>query len=420
LDDDDQFIVDGEGSDLIRIRIIGGQNNDVYTIENGKKIRVYDHLNKPNTIAKRGGASFRLGDIYSNNIYDFEKYIKRVNTMFPSVASNADDGYMIGLKDTFIIRGFKDMPFHQKHIFGAQYFVSTQGFDVSYLGEIANTFGRWNLVVGGRFASENFTQNFFGFGNETINLDDAVDLNYNRVRSGILKGMIGVVKNGHFGSKLSLTGSVEHIEIEPTKGRFVTSLFQFMPSVFETKTFGIADVTYSFSGYDNPVFPTRGMFFNVSAGATSNLEDTDSTFGYVKPSVEFYNSLIRSRKLVLKTMAQGQFNIGDNFEFYQAAVLGSDTGLRGFREQRFSGNSAVAFGADLRLSLLKFKTGLVPFELGVFGGYDYGRVWVEGEDSNIWHDSMGGGLLVNAVDTLTGSLSVFNSDDGLRIALALG
>lgn len=420
LDDDDQFIVDGEGSDLIRIRIIGGQNNDVYTIENGRKIRVYDHLNKPNTIVKRGGATFRFRDIYSNNIYDFDKYIKRVNTVFPSVASNADDGYMVGLKDTFIVRGFKDAPFHQKHVFGAQYFVSTQGFNVSYLGEIANTFGRWNLVVGGRFASENFTQNFFGFGNETVNLDDAVDLNYNRVRSGILKGTLGVVKNGHFGSKLAITASVEQIEIEPTPGRFITTLFQNMPESFESKTFGIADVNYSFSGYDNPVFPTRGMFFNVNAGASGNLEDTDRIFGYVKPSVEFYNALIRSRKLVLKTMAQGQFNIGDDFEFYQAAVLGADTGLRGFREQRFSGNSALAFGADLRLSLLKFKTGLVPFELGIFGGYDYGRVWVDNEDSNTWHDSVGGGLLVNAVDTLSGNLSVFNSDDGLRIAFGFG
>jgi hypothetical protein len=420
LDDDDQFIVDGAGRNHTRIRIIGGQNNDVYTIENGKKVRIYDHLNKPNTVAKRGGATFRFRDIYSNNIYDFEKYIKRVNTIFPSVASNADDGYMVGLKDTFIVKGFKDSPYHQKHIFGAQYFVSTQGFNFEYNGEIANTFGTWNLTVGGRFASENYTQNFFGLGNETVNLDDAVDLNYNRVRSGIISGKIGVIKNGHFGSKLAISGSVERVEIEPTQGRFITDVFQFMPSVFEDKTFGVVDVTYSFSGYDNLVFPTRGMFFDVNAGAKGNLEDTNRTFGYVKPSVAFYNALIRSRKLVLKTMAQGQFNIGDDFEFYQAAVLGASNGLRGYRDQRFSGNSAIAFGADLRLSLLKFKTGLVPIELGIYGGYDYGRVWVEGEDSDLWHDSAGGGLLINAVDTLSGSLSVFNSDDGLRIAFGFG
>ena len=420
LDDDDQFIVDGKGSNLTRIRIIGGQNNDVYTIENGKKVRIYDHLNEPNTVAKRGGATFRFRDIYSNNIYDFEKYIKRVNTIFPSVASNADDGYMIGLKDTFVIMGFKDSPFHQKHIFGAQYFVSTQGFNFVYDGEIANTFGRWSLIVGGRLASDNYTQNFFGLGNETVNLDDAVDLNYNRVRSGIMSGKIGVVKNGHFGSKITISGSVERVDVDATEDRFITDLFQFTPSVFEDKTFGKVDVTYSFSGYDKPVFPTRGMFFEANAGASSNLEDTNRTFGYVKPSVAFYNSLIPSRKLVLKTMAQGQFNIGDDFEFYQAATLGGDNGLRGFREQRFSGNSAVAFGADLRLSLLKFKTGLVPLELGVYGGYDYGRVWVDGEDSDLWHDSVGGGLLINAVDTLSGSLSFFNSDDGLRIAFGFG
>ena len=80
----------------------------------------------------------------------------------------------------------------------------------------------------------------------------------------------------------------------------------------------------------------------------------------------------------------------------------------------------MALSADLRLQLAKFKTGLLPLKLGVFGGYDIGRVWLDGEDSNTWHDSVGGGLLLTAVDAISGQFGLFNSDDGLRFSFGFG
>ncbi len=151
-----------------------------------------------------------------------------------------------------------------------------------------------------------------------------------------------------------------------------------------------------------------------------NLKDSERTFGYIQPSLEFYNAITRDRKLVLRSQVQGQFNIGDAFEFYQAAVLGANTGLRGYRTERFSGESALAFSADLRYSLFKFNTGLLPLKLNVFGGYDYGRVWLDGENSNTWHDSVGGGIIINAIDTLSGQFGLFNSDDGMRFSFGFG
>ena len=49
--------------------------------------------------------------------------------------------------------------------------------------------------------------------------------------------------------------------------------------------------------------------------------------------------------------------------------------------------------ADLRLYLSRFFLAL-PGEWGVFGFSDAGRVWVNGEDSNTWHTSYGGGIWV--------------------------
>jgi hypothetical protein len=420
LDDDDHFLVNGKGSNPVFVRIIGGQNNDVYTIENGNKIKVHEHKGKPNTIVKKSGASVRRTDSYEINTYDYEKLISRSNNIIPSIGANPDDGLRIGITDTYTIRGFKTNPFHQKHSVGAQYYFATQGFDMKYQGEFASVFGNWNLLIGGRFTSENYTRNFFGFGNNSVNNDSERDFDYNRVKTGYLSGKIGVVKRGEYGGSFALTLGVDNIEVEATDGRFVSEFFMNMPSVFESKTFAVTELTYTYESYDKDANPTRGMLFGFQGGITSNTDDSKRTFGHIKPRLFFYNSLSRDRKLVLKTMVQGQFNLGKDYEFYQAAVLGADSGLRGYRTQRFSGQSALAFGGDLRYSFRKFKTGLLPVQLGIFGGYDIGRVWAEGENSNIWHDDYGGGIILNAVDSLTGELGVFNSDDGIRISFGFG
>ena len=422
LDDDDEFVVKGKGSDPVFIRIMGGQNNDVYSFDNGRAIKVHDSRTKPNTIAKKGGGSFRFRDDYDINTYDYEKLINRSNSIIPFIGVNPDDGVKVVLTDVYTIAGFKNNPFHQKHTFGGSYYFATEGFDLGYSGEFAGVFGSWNLLVDGHFASENFTRNYFGFGNETENPEDEEDLelDYNRVKTGIQSLRLGVVKQGEYGSRLVISAGVENIEVEETDGRFIALEFMNQPMIFESMTFANFDLDYEYESFDNKTNPSRGMVFKLKSGVRSNVDDTERTYGYVHPSVQFYNSISRNRRLVLKTMAQGQFNIGDDFEFYQAAVIGSGNGLRGYRTQRFSGESALALGADLRFSFRQFKTGLLPLQLGIFGGYDTGRVWVDGEDSDIWHDNVGGGLWINAVDVLSGQLGAFSGDDGLRIVFGFG
>ncbi|KAA3623846.1 MAG: phosphoesterase [Flavobacterium sp.] len=420
LDDDDNLVVKGRPNNPIRIRIIGGQNNDTYTIENGRRVKVYDHKTKPNTVVRKGGANINFVDNYRYNIYRYDKYIDGATSFFPGIGFNPDDGMKVGITISSADRGFKNDPFQVKHTLKGGYFFATQGFDIQYTGEYANVLNEWNVMAGARFTSENFTRNFFGFGNETINQDDELGLDYNRVKTAILSAKTGVVKNGHYGSRIEITAELETIEVEPTDDRFIAQEIADPTFFDERKFFGIVDVTYSYAGYDTKVVPTRGMFFIVKSGVSMNVKDSERTFGYIQPSMEFYNAITRDRKLVLRSQVQGQFNIGDSFEFYQAAVLGANTGLRGYRTERFSGESTLAFSADLRYSLFKFNTGLLPLKLNIFGGYDYGRVWLDGENSNTWHDSAGGGIIINAIDTLSGQFGLFNSDDGLRFSFGFG
>jgi hypothetical protein len=320
------------------------------------------------------------------------------------------------------VNGFQRNPFSQQHRVAFGYYFATQSFDVDYEGEFANIFGNWNFLIGGHFKNANFSENYFGFGNETLNPEyefDGFDMDYNRVRIGGYGASIGFKKDSPYGSTWQFKAMYDAIEVEGTDGRFISESIPPPTELDEAKNFVTAEGTYKYESYDNKVNPSRGMDFTLVAGGTQNIEDSDRVFGYVKPQIVFYNALTRNRKLVLKTDVRGQFNIGNNFEFYQGAQLGSDTGLRGYRNERFTGRSAAVGGADLRYSFNKFRTALTPVQIGVFGGYDVGRVWVPNDTSDVFHSSYGGGFWVNTADLLSASFNLFTGDEGLRFTFGL-
>lgn len=421
LDDDDVFEVTGKGDHPIFIRIIGGQNNDVYKIANGRNIKVYDNKNQKNTIEKKGGAAFRLTDNYNFNTYNYLKQIQSSNLLLPSVGYNPDDGFKIGISDLFTVKGFQENPFAQQHRLNAGYYFETQSFDINYEGEFANIFSDWNFIMAGYYKNPNFSENFFGFGNETINpeyeFSDIFDMDYNRVRIGGYGGSVGIQKDSHYGSFFRFEAKFDGIKVEDTKGRFIS--LNRPTELDKTKYFVTVEGIYGYESFDNKINPTRGMDFKLKTGGTQNVEDSNAIFGYVKPNIIFYNALSKNRKLVLKTDVQGQLNLGNNFEFYQAAKLGSDTGLRGYRNERFSGRTSAVAGADIRYSFNKFHTGLTPIQLGIFAGSDIGRVWVPNDTSDVWHNDYGGGFWVNAADLLGGTFNLFTGDEGLRFTFGL-
>ena len=421
LDDDDVFEVKGKGDHPIFLRIIGGQNNDTYKISNGRKVKIYDQKSKKNTIKEKGGATFKFTDNYDYNTYDYKKQKQSISLFLPTIGYNPDDGVKIGPSYVLTFNGFQRNPFSQQHRISAGYYFATNSFDINYEGEFANIFGSWNFLLGGYFKNPNFSENYFGFGNETLNpqYEFDFDMDYNRVRIGGYGGSVGVIKDSPYGSKFQFKAIFEGIEVEGTNDRYITEVVPAPTELDETKYFVSAEGTYQYESYDNKVNPTRGMNFSLKAGGTQNVDDSERIFGYIKPQIVFYNALTQNRKLVLKTDVRGQFNIGNNFEFYQGAQLGSDTGLRAYRDERFTGRSAAVASADLRYSFNKFKTALLPIQLGIFGGYDVGRVWVPNDTSDVFHNSYGGGFWVNTADLLSGTFNVFTGEEGVRFTFGV-
>jgi len=151
-----------------------------------------------------------------------------------------------------------------------------------------------------------------------------------------------------------------------------------------------------------------------------NQKTQKNTFGFINTDLSFYNAITKSKRLVLKTRINSQIRIGDDYLFYQAANIGGNNGLRGFRTERFTGQNSLVGNADIRYSLKPIKTKTLPLQFGVFTGFDVGRVWVKNEDSQKWHNSYGGGFWVTAAESIKGTFNLFNSTEGLRFSFGFG
>ena len=417
LDDDDIFEVVGKGDKYIKIKLIGGQNNDTYRVENKRNLRVFDQKSKPNTFETPVART--LSDNYDLNTYYFKKNRRDLHNILPIIASNPDDGLKIGALFNYTKNSLRRNPFTAKHTLSAIYVTETSGLGLEYVGEFANIFNDVNLGINAGYSSSSYTNNFFGFGNETINPEDklGLSLDFNRVRLQQLFFAPSLIYIGYQGSMVKLSFSYENIEAEKTQGRFIETAVV-NPMVFEGQDFFSTEVSYEYKNFDNETQPKAGIQFKVAAGYKANF-DEDKGFPYIIPELRLTTKIDKKGILVYATKFKAHFNLGDEFEFHQAATIGDGDGLRGLRQERFSGKRSYYQNSDLRLSLGKIRNSIIPISFGVYGGFDYGRVWIDDDTSSEWHTTPGGGLFFNVAGFTTANLGYFSSNEGGRLNILL-
>ncbi len=417
LDDRDVFKVFGAYSKGSFVRIIGGQNNDIYNILNSHKVKVYDYKSKKNTFLTNKGRK-NLTDSYTTNVYDYKKLKYSSTEVFPTFGVNPDDGLKLGLLGVFTNYGFDRNPFTTQYSLATSYYFATEGFDIKFTSEFANVIGNWNFGLEAEFTSPNYSVNFFGFGNQTINPnfidEDTYNEDYNRVK--LRKNAIApyFIWRGKLGGNFRIGVSYESIEVDNTSGRYIATTI-----LTNKNTFFGTEAHYNFENQDNSAFPTLGMKADITVGFKSNTE-SNASFGYIIPALSFDYKLVTSGQLVLATKIKSHLNFGNGFEFYQGASIGAHDGLRGYRNQRFTGKNSFYQSTDIRLNLREVKTGLLPLHIGIYGGYDYGRVWLDHNTTTNWNSSIGGGIFLNGADMITANLGIFKGDEYARVAFSLG
>ncbi|WP_121665405.1 ShlB/FhaC/HecB family hemolysin secretion/activation protein [Mesonia aquimarina] len=420
LDDDDKFTITGEGDNYIKLKILGGENNDVYDFQNTKKAKVYEYKSKNNTFEQDNIKKW-LTDSYSINKYDPAKKKYNYNLLLPSIAFDPDAGLQLGVKDIFTTYGLSRNPFTTQHTVEAKYHSATNGVSFSYNGEFANVFYNWNFGVEAMFKTPTYAINYFGSGNETTYDEDAVDKDYNRVGLKQIRLAPSLIWRHEQGYNFYVKPMVESFEAEFTEGETTDQFFSEDDDLFTNQYYAGGEVGFNYSNKSNKLaYIRRGMMFGLTTGYKTNIDDNNNEFIYLEPTISLDYPLHESGIVVLATKVSGKTIIGDNYEFYHGAMLGGNNSLRGFRNERFNGKSSFYQSTDLRVGITQFRTNYVPIRLGVTAGFDYGRVWTENDNSNKWHNNYGGSIWVNGFQALTGNLGLYHSDEGYRLMFSVG
>lgn len=416
LDDDDVFEVTGVRNNVIPLKIIGGQNNDEYKIKNKKRVVVYDFKTKESTIKSKNG-KYRLRDSYKQNIYNHKKLKYNQNLASPAIGSDSENGINIGFSNVYTVYGFARNPFTQQHALSFNFFLKDKGYKVTYDAEFANIFNHWNFVLETNFTSPDYVINYFGFGNKTINNTDTLDDDFYKTKLSTYTAFPSLKWVGRTGAEFKIGGTFEDIEVKATDGRIIDN-----SSTLIGKGILYAGIktTYSYKSFDNKAFPTLGMTVNLNTGWKTNLENKEEHHFFINPAISFDYKLNSSGNVILASKLKGDIIIGDNLAFYNAASIGGNDGLRGYQNRRFIGHKSFYQNTDLRFHLKDVRTALVPFRIGLLGGFDYGRVWLDNEKSNHWKTSYGAGFWLVGADMININLSAFKSDEGTYLKFGMG
>ncbi|MEI9921074.1 MAG: metallophosphoesterase [Bacteroidota bacterium] len=425
LGGEDIFNITGKVHKGIGIRIIGGSDKD--KISDSSKVSgpqhktlVYD-LRKNTTVEQSSETSARLSNnvdvnAYNRTAFKYDKLMPVFSTQY-----NRDDGIFIGGGFQYIKHGWRKEPWAQQHSLKANLAFSTFAFNIYYNGTFNDVIGKWDwtndLVVQKPFG----VSNYFGMGNESVFdvkgrtipvKDDVID--YYRIHFQRINLFSGFSHS--LGQKAMLKIGPEYLQykLEDNSGRFISSPQSDLDQsrIYQAFQYVGGRVSLEVDARNNSQLPMKGIYLQAKYSSYTNITKGAKDYSQLSGEFDFYFTVRLPLLLTIANRIGGTANFGDA-EFFNGATLGKET-LRGYRRTRFIGQDAVYHNLDLRLKLASFRTYLFPGSVGLLGFHDVGRVWLKGEKSSAWHNSIGVGVWVAPIDKWVLAFNMaFTEDENL-------
>jgi outer membrane translocation and assembly module TamA len=272
--------------------------------------------------------------------------------------------------------------------------------------------GNWDLDLLGSYDVIRWT-NFFGLGNESKFLGGEID--FYRARTTEWLGSVGFEQK-FANSTIRVSPFFQSVRVRNDTQRFVSKVYSpTNPDVFTTDNFVGGQLVYILHSLNNPVVPTKGLSLFGNATYTQNLKESSRYVGNFSGDAHIYIPLFSQVSLALRA---GAATATGTPEFYQYPGIGGGQTMRGFRRDRFRGETAVynsnelRFISDVKSYIFNGKAGLLVF-------YDNGRVWMPGETSNVWHSGYGAGILLAPFNKVLADVTYGISKDETLIQLRL-
>jgi hypothetical protein len=425
---DDVFDVTGKGRSSIKVRMIGGSEKDSFniatSIHSRSNLIVYDRSDKNNAFPKFSKAVVHKSSDASVNEYNGRTF--KYNQLLPQAGGgyNLDDGLWLGAGMQYTKYGFRKEPYAQRHRLLIGHALATKATNIKYYGHFVNVIGKNDLKINFDARAPDNVSNFFGAGNETQFIQTGEKpITYYRTRYNLITAQIKVehtfarsfkVYGGIIGQYYA-TDSVENA------GRYINVYDAANPNedVFTKKIFAGLIGGFQLDTRNSEFMPIRGVFWNTFLTGMQQLDEKNQNFGRFETDMTVYTSFNKDPRFVLVNHFGGGLNVGDPY-YFQMCYLGGSTNLRGYRNYRFAGNNKFFYNLEVRLKLFDFTSYLFPGSIGLIAFNDVGRVWTEGEKSNLWHDGYGGGVYIVPAKMLVINLTLGCSKEGVLPYISLG
>lgn len=416
----DIFDISGTAEESIKIRVLGGDGMEYisdksYVKKGSKKTLIYEKDKK--SIIEKGREGKQLSP-YEDMLYDYRRkaFAYHGYLPIPILSYSSDEGFKAGWGYQFTRRSFGKEEYASKHTIST-YFSTESNFGLKYTGKFRQAIREWDFQMGAEWARPDRYNNFFGSGNESTFSDSLFALNFYRSRNQTLN-----INAGFSRSFLRQSSFILDFRFEKNDRQSIDN--NILNQDEFSDILGINDIdlvqaqaALNLDFRDNRILPERGMQLYLSHKNGIITSNGNSNFGMSEGFISWHGTTHSIKHPFTLGIKIGGGDSYGEIPFYNRFTLGQRENLHGFRRRRFNGNDMAYLNTEIRLKLGNGKA-FVPISYGLTAFYDKGRVFLDGEDSDVWHKGYGFGFyLIPASRNLTFQLAVGFSEESSGLVL---
>ncbi|HEY8660319.1 MAG TPA: BamA/TamA family outer membrane protein, partial [Hanamia sp.] len=319
---------------------------------------------------------------------------------------------------------FRKEPYSTYQKFSSLFSTISKAYQLKYSGEFNQLLHNNDLVVKAEFFNP-VLNNFYGLGNLSKN-DKNHPLRFYHARYKYVQGEV-LLRKKYFNNLLQfyIGPSYYHywIKYNDNKDKILgqPSLAGLdSANIYKGKSYLGGKFAIVINNLNSEIMPTRGVIWNTELSSMFGTNNNSNQITKFTSDLTVYASLRDPAKLVAVLHFGGGHIFNTDYDYFQAFTLGANNYLRGYRKNRFSGQSILYQTTELRLKLFESKSYIAPGAVGLIGFYEVGRVWVKNESTHKWHNDIGGGFYYSPYNFAIISATIAHSPEDNLFNFSLG
>ena len=396
MDGSDSIFINHSGVP-VKVRLItAGGSKVIMVAAADHSVNLYGRTDNISLPGGSAGARLHFSNDSANTAYS---PVNLYSLTYPLINAglNSDDGVLFGAGFRFVRqKGFRQDPYSAIYELMLTHSFSSKAFKLFYRSEWINVLGKTDVVLQTEINAPHNTINFFGLGNETV-YQKSDGVKFYRARFSTYDFSPGLRWRHKKNWSVTVGPALQYYSYDKddNDGRHISQ-----PSVVGTYDSLTLDksklhlggkLNFTYDSRKNKLLPDSGVLISINVSTFKGTGDYARDYGQITPLVALDQSLNSAGTIVVSDRVGGIFSLG-NPAFYQLAFLGGQGNLLGYRQYRFAGRNAVYNNFECRAKLADVSSYIFPGELGVSGFFDIGRVWTSNDQSNTWHNGVGGGI----------------------------